>query len=144
MDPWRDRSLLAQTYLAPWTALVRRDGPRRERLMEAGLSSLLWCMLLAVAALAALLVVFLADAVGRPVERVEGVVVSRTWRPATDAVAVAPVVLANGQVGTALTPDREPERYEVCFQVGDRQACAPVRPSRQISVFQRFRAQVSS
>ncbi|KAA2211154.1 hypothetical protein F0Q34_21645 [Pseudoroseomonas oryzae] len=39
----------------------------------------------------------------------------------------AAVVTPGGQVGTAVVPTTDPERYEVCLQLEDQRPCAAVR-----------------
>ena len=122
------RAALAEYYLAPWSAL-KRGKPGEDRMLFAFLSALLWFMSLALVAMFAALGVFIADFTGRPAERMEGIVVTRTWRAAPASVTAAAVVMPNGQMGTTIVPTTDPERYEVCLQLEGQQPCATVRPA---------------
>ncbi|WP_206668133.1 hypothetical protein, partial [Teichococcus oryzae] len=90
-------------------------------------SAVLWFMSLGLLAMVVALGVFITDVVGRPTERMEGVVASRNWRAASASVTPAAVVTPGGQVGTAVVPTTDPERYEVCLQLEDQRPCAAVR-----------------
>lgn len=124
------RSMLAGLFVDPWTALLRPGTPGDERIHPAVLSALLWLLTLGTLFLLGWLLFVLADVTGRPLERHEAVVVSRSWRPASATVTVVPVIGSNGQVGTALVPGHEPERTTVCLRLGEQVPCARVRPGR--------------
>ena len=126
----REPSWLAEMFLDPWMALLRPRVPGEHRFPMVLLSATLWLLAIGTAALAWWLAFTLADFAFRPVERLEGVVLSRTWRPASSGMTVAPVISANGQVSTAVVPDHEPERYVVCLRIGDQAPCVRVRPAR--------------
>lgn len=126
----RDRSILAEIYIDPWLALFARAKPADGRLAPALLSGMLWLMSLSLLALVGLLGGLIVENAGQPTERREATVVRRVWRPAEGTLTVQPVITTSGQVTTAVVPDHDPERYEVCLQIGDQQPCARVRPAR--------------
>lgn len=126
----REPSWLAEMFLDPWMALLRPRVPGEPRFPMVLLSATLWLLAIGTAALAWWLAFTLADFAWRPVERLEGVVLGRSWRPASSGMTVAPVISANGQVSTAVVPDHEPERYTVCLRIDGQAPCVRVRPAR--------------
>lgn len=126
----REPSWLAEMFVDPWLALLRPRVAGEARVPMVLLSATMWLLAVGIAALAWWVAFTLADFAWRPVERLEAVVLSRSWQPASAGMAVAPVISANGQAGTAFVPQQEPERYTVCFRLEGQVPCAPVRPGR--------------